>query len=120
MSFQRSIQRRALGASNQRSQVQQAVAEAKKAVAALNQLEVSQLPDVIRALEEQTGRAERLASALADDYATLLGELEIQREVLLRMGERTNPTWRELEAETRARVIEERAKDAQSASAEQA
>lgn len=111
MSGQRRLQRR-----SQASRVRSVLTQTQQALSSLQGAGLDQVPVVIQQVQEQTKRASALAEALADDYETVLGEVEIQREVTLRLCAAVGVMrpdlplhqWRELENQTRLRVIEER------------
>lgn len=88
------------------SQVQSAVHALKGA---------EDLPKAIRDLRDQTARVEVLAGALADDYECLVVELEVQREVFLRLVATERGThldiWRTREASIREQVMAERGRN---------
>lgn len=118
MSSQRKLQRR-----SQVSRVGSVLAQTQQALSSLQGARLDQVPAVVQQLQEQTQRVTALADALADDYETLLAELEIQRDVTVRLfsvaetdPEMTLDQWRELENKARVHIIEERErkKDAES------
>jgi hypothetical protein len=104
----RKLQRRGHG-----SRVRAALVQAQHAVASLQGVGLERLPEAIRDLEAQTTRAVQLADALAEDYETLLEELEIQREVTIRLCSTpaslgSNDWWHEWEGRVRQQVKDER------------
>jgi hypothetical protein len=111
VSSSRKLQRRGQG-----SRVRAVLAQTQQALSSLQGARLDRLPEAIKQLEEQTKRAAQLADALADDYESLAEELEIQREVTLRLCAAVSEMpadsffrqWRELESQARERVIEER------------
>lgn len=111
MSSSRKLQRRGQG-----SRVRAVLVQTQQALSSLQGAKLEHLPQLMQELEEQTKRASRLADALADDYESLAEELEIQREVTLRLCAAVAETpadsffrqWREVERQARERVIEER------------
>jgi hypothetical protein len=96
------------------TKLHEAVTQVQSAVQALSG--TTELPKVIKDLEEQTARLEMLANALADDYETLSAEIEIQREVSLRLQavvfekplDAPLDAWRRLESTLRMQVMSER------------
>jgi hypothetical protein len=112
----RKLQRRGQG-----SRVRAALVQAQHAVAGLQGMGLDRLPEALRELEAQTTRVVQLADALAEDYETLLEELEVQREVTIRLCSTpaslgTPEWWREWEARVRQQVKDEREqRDAESA-----
>lgn len=117
----RRLQRR-----NRGSHAREALAQARQAVANLQGVGLDRLPAALRELEAQTARAAQLADALAEDYETLAEELEIQREVNIRLCTRTSGAnsdsfWRQAEAFLRREVQDEREqRNAESATAKEA
>ena len=76
-------------------------------------VDIGALPQVLLELRDQTSRVSLLADALAGDYEMLLSELEIQREVTLRVLAEVSPAgaWRDAEERHRRMVVEERKRE---------
>lgn len=111
MSASRKLQRRKA----RPGQLKAAVDGIQAAVSTLGQM--GAVPEVLQDLKAQTQRVSLLADALAGDYETLLSQLEIQREVTLRMlSEASDATgnrydWRDAEERHRRMVVEERTRE---------